>query len=540
MQNSGNTNQTDNQERHNSALVVQSGASSIPIGVSSMAPSNHGEIVVHNHDVLSGRGVHIAHHPGNERFRSLVTSFTDKHYCTSYTVSEKKALAVQIIQHIRSLDPPGRFLKREGKAGASRGLSGPWQVLTEREVIKKACQALRDCNRQDRVGYADTVKPPEDVKKVAETLSRSGLSVRERAVAAAVALEKRPNSNQRSNSSYCQNGRNPPDTRKYNEHNNQDSAKMGVKRTKDEIDNEYYASLPPKGNHREIHFSSYQVGIANYANVTASKDTLEPKPIFDMQPYHSFTNGGSAPSHFYYRNSNNQFWGSGQGSAAYGNASYGSSFHCRFDAYNEYKNGKDTVNPCCYHPYGRSGMFQPESGFSRSFDHSSSQDQNSAFSTRISNCKHESSENLYPKLTTKQVHDDTYHDFIPSNFASHQNLDSHNLIPFEETWPMKKQRTEEIDSTIGISTSASSPSTPAALGNNDELAISSSIPTSSDVGFKNVGGNNSLHAAYADIFKSDSVDVWENDPIETGSLGVDESEEGGIVDDLNADELFSF
>jgi hypothetical protein len=539
---SNNTNQTDNQ-RHNSALVP-SGASSIPIGGSSIVGADFfsnqshacGDIVVHNHDVLSGRGVHIAHHPGNERFRTLVTSFTDKHYCTSYTVTEKKALAMQIIHHIRSLDPPGRFLKREGKAGASRGLSGPWQVLTEREIIKKACQALRDCNRQDRVGYADGVKPPEDVKQVAETLSRTGLSVRERAVAAAVALEKLPNSNHSSMLSTCRKERSPIDTRNFGVHNIQDNTQMGVKRTKDEIDKEYYASLSSKGGQYESRLSTCQVGMTKYTN-TVSKGTMEPKQLFDMQYCHSsLRNGQSTPSHFYYKNSNSQLWGSGQGSVPYANMSHGRDYYFRPNGYNEYNYGKNSMSPSFYHPYGLTDTFHIDSGFSHSFE-----DLHADFNNRVNNSYNPgSTEQLYPRHNAKRVHDDTYRDFIPSKPAALQNQDPHNLISFEEAWPVKKPRTDEIDSTIGISTSASSPSTPAALGNNDDLAITSSIPASSDTVFKNVVGTNSSHVVYADMFKADDVDDWDNDPITADSLGVGESEEGGIEDDLNADELFSF
>jgi len=119
--------------------------------------------VVHENDVLSGRGVHIAHHPGNERFRTLVNSRKDETYLTVYTTSEKRAVALEIIKHVKQLDPPGRFLKREGRGHASRGLSGPWEILSDKETLKKTCQALRDCNRADRVGYAACVPPPKDV-----------------------------------------------------------------------------------------------------------------------------------------------------------------------------------------------------------------------------------------------------------------------------------------------------------------------------------------------------------------------------------------
>jgi len=142
-------------------------------------------IIVHDHDVLSGRGVNIAHHAGNERFRTLITTYHDESYCTSYSASEKRAVATEIIVHIHALDPPGRFLKRLGKGQISRGLSGPWQSLSEKESIKKTCQALRDCNRADRSGYADGVSVPLDVVVMAQKVSETGLSTKQRATVAA-------------------------------------------------------------------------------------------------------------------------------------------------------------------------------------------------------------------------------------------------------------------------------------------------------------------------------------------------------------------
>jgi hypothetical protein len=138
-------------------------------------------IVVHDHDVLSGRGVNIAQHPGNERFRALVQTRHDEDYCASYTTSEKREVAKEIISHLSSchVDPPGRFLKRTGRANNARGLQGPWEELSEREAVKKTCQALRDCNRQDRTGYAAAVQVPDDVRYNQELRSKLGLSNKE-------------------------------------------------------------------------------------------------------------------------------------------------------------------------------------------------------------------------------------------------------------------------------------------------------------------------------------------------------------------------
>jgi hypothetical protein len=142
---------------------------------------HHGRtyIEVHDHDVLSGRGVNIAQHPGNERFRALIQSRYDTDYCLNYTATEKKAVAEEIIAHIQALDPPGRFLKRPNRSKNTRGLTGPWEELSYREAVKKSCQALRDCNRPDRTGYAAAVEVPEDVKLSAEQRSQLGLSNKE-------------------------------------------------------------------------------------------------------------------------------------------------------------------------------------------------------------------------------------------------------------------------------------------------------------------------------------------------------------------------
>lgn len=142
-------------------------------------------IVVTDTDVLSGRGVNIAAHAGNERFRTLVTTRADDSYCLTYSATEKKAVAEEIVRHIASLTPPGRFLKREGRGQVSRGLNGPWEELSRREAIKKTCQALRDCNRSDRATYAHGVTAPSDVKAVAEELATSGVALRDRAARAA-------------------------------------------------------------------------------------------------------------------------------------------------------------------------------------------------------------------------------------------------------------------------------------------------------------------------------------------------------------------
>ncbi len=134
------------------------------------SPSQHFE--PHANDVLNGRGVKIAQHEGNLRFRALVKQFNDESYCANFSSCEKKALACRIIDHIQKLSPPGRFLKRHGA-------DGPWVKLTRQEVEKKTKQALRDCNRSDREGYAKQVQAPQDVEKAGRERESTGMSLQE-------------------------------------------------------------------------------------------------------------------------------------------------------------------------------------------------------------------------------------------------------------------------------------------------------------------------------------------------------------------------
>ena len=87
----------------------------------------------HPHDVLSGRGNNINMHPGNQYFRSLV-----KYLKNEYVMSakgDKPVFAKYIFKHIRVLDPPGRFLKKNGEH---------WEDIGEKKAMEKTRQALRE------------------------------------------------------------------------------------------------------------------------------------------------------------------------------------------------------------------------------------------------------------------------------------------------------------------------------------------------------------------------------------------------------------
>eukprot|EP00592_Proboscia_alata_P009487 CAMPEP_0194359116 /NCGR_PEP_ID=MMETSP0174-20130528/6383_1 /TAXON_ID=216777 /ORGANISM="Proboscia alata, Strain PI-D3" /LENGTH=415 /DNA_ID=CAMNT_0039129845 /DNA_START=142 /DNA_END=1389 /DNA_ORIENTATION=- len=89
---------------------------------------------VHNHDVLCGRGGNTNNHDGNERFRYLV-KYNKERYCKSPR-KDKYNVAKEIVETLRMLSPPARFLERSQH--------GFWQDIGDKKAIQKTCQALRD------------------------------------------------------------------------------------------------------------------------------------------------------------------------------------------------------------------------------------------------------------------------------------------------------------------------------------------------------------------------------------------------------------
>ena len=160
---------------------------------------------VHAHDVLSGRGAYVNGHVGNARLRKLALERKPQFDGGNYT--EKRQLASEIVTIIKSLDPPGRFLKKaskelleahekaaaetkeeapkEGEAAKKEEtktteeatkegeaakadeakpeaaseptapalpplVDGVWEELSDDKAIHKACQVMRDISRPDR------------------------------------------------------------------------------------------------------------------------------------------------------------------------------------------------------------------------------------------------------------------------------------------------------------------------------------------------------------------------------------------------------
>jgi len=454
------------------------------------------EIFVHNHDVLSGRGVNIAQHPGNERFRSLITSYTDKAYCTTYSVTEKKAVAIQIIQHIQNLDPPGRFLKREGKGGVSRGLEGPWEELTERDAVKKTCQALRDCNRQDRTGYAEGVAAPSDVKHVVEQVSKAGLSVKERAVAAAAMIGPAAmighgfsDSNSSSHShSYSDLNREQVQVDAVHS--------SGTKRSRDEVDNDYYANVYPQSVSAHGPSASTATGATNNPAARAS-------PIQSNASARSQSISAASRNHPYYSSSGNPAQPPSQYAPYYPNQGASSHYHPH-PSHNQHYNPRAQSHSYGYHPPAQgssysapnAGHYQHNQSQPPITDHSYPSDSMYGYGSQ-----YHSGYGNHPH--NHHVDTSNHHDVDASN---------QNYQAVEEPWSLKKQRTEDTDPSTGVSTSASSPST--------------NLDSSLEFG-------TSAHAPSAPAPGSDPVDAyfgkepdWTRGPIEPDNMGVDDPIEG--------------
>jgi len=89
-------------------------------------------------DVLCGRGGMTNHHAGNIFFRKLV-----RHHQESYLLASKRdkaGVAKSIVENIRNLKPPGRFLKKSRDIGPN----GVWEEIGDRKAREKTSQALRE------------------------------------------------------------------------------------------------------------------------------------------------------------------------------------------------------------------------------------------------------------------------------------------------------------------------------------------------------------------------------------------------------------
>lgn len=179
-------------------------------------PSNELIFGHHENDVLLGRGASTNIHPGNVAFRA--TCALRKQDFDAATNAHKRDIAIETVQSVLALDPPGRFLERvdgeiiinqDGTASFDgdgwedndvdvhslmspnnvkylnelgwaqnknskhwKRALGPWRDVGMEKSIQKACAVIRDHKRQDRVA----LKAMGMLKKGSNKMTGMGVS----------------------------------------------------------------------------------------------------------------------------------------------------------------------------------------------------------------------------------------------------------------------------------------------------------------------------------------------------------------------------
>ena len=114
---------------------VQKLKPSPPVAV--VASKNEGRFYieeVREADVLCGRGGKSNHHPGNKRYRQVVSEMKQMYRSTEAKKS-KTGLSRAIVDHV--CEYGGRFVKKDES-------TGQYYVLSKAEARKKTSQALRE------------------------------------------------------------------------------------------------------------------------------------------------------------------------------------------------------------------------------------------------------------------------------------------------------------------------------------------------------------------------------------------------------------
>lgn len=112
--NANNNNNNDHQNNMGRKSTAQ------PRPVLNVPPRGIGPIVDPNeNDVLCGRGGRINSHAGNVQFRDIIHSRKKEYLAPTTKKLEKAHIAAAIVNDIRAMDPPGRFLKEDRDTGVS-------------------------------------------------------------------------------------------------------------------------------------------------------------------------------------------------------------------------------------------------------------------------------------------------------------------------------------------------------------------------------------------------------------------------------------
>lgn len=108
---------------------------------------------INENDVLCGRGGATNSHSGNRSYRKLVKKFKDKYLKAKK--KQKPSVAAEVVDIIRTLDPPGRFLKKDKDTG--------WYLdIGDARAKEKTSQALREGAPQIRKQMSEGKYNAED------------------------------------------------------------------------------------------------------------------------------------------------------------------------------------------------------------------------------------------------------------------------------------------------------------------------------------------------------------------------------------------
>lgn len=100
----------------------------------------------HKHDVFCGRGNNIYCHPGNQFYQKLVKAVRVEYIASSRL--EKRECAQYVVNTIRTLAPPGKFLAFGNK-------DKTYHEIGDQKAVQKTRQALREGAPDIKKGIKD-------------------------------------------------------------------------------------------------------------------------------------------------------------------------------------------------------------------------------------------------------------------------------------------------------------------------------------------------------------------------------------------------
>ena len=116
-----------------------------------LATSQQIHFLCHN---MTGRGGAINSHIGNKTFREWVRVRKEE-YNLAPCKAEKAKVAKEVMDLVKSLDPPGRFLMQDPTCSSTQCW---WIEVDETKALAKTCQALREGAPRIRAAHKDELE----------------------------------------------------------------------------------------------------------------------------------------------------------------------------------------------------------------------------------------------------------------------------------------------------------------------------------------------------------------------------------------------